>query len=56
MCIRDRAHGGDDLAVATVVAVRGTVEDEAADLAEAEGAEEASAEAGEEDEGTESSE
>ena len=50
------AHGGDDLAVATVVAVRGTVEDEAADLAEAEGAEEASAEAGEEGEGSESSE
>ena len=50
------AHGGDDLAVATVVAVRGTVEDEAADLSEAEGAEEASAEAGEEGEGSESSE
>jgi len=40
------AHGGDDLAVATVVAVRGAVEEEAAAEAEA-GEEAAPAEAGE---------
>jgi len=36
------AHGGDDQAVVTVVAVRGSQEDEEADLAEAEAASEAS--------------
>jgi len=42
------AHGGDDLAVVTVVAVRGSKADEEADSAEAEAAAEASAEASEE--------
>ena len=50
------SHGGDDLAVVTVVAVRGSIADEEADSAEAEAAAEASAEASEADEGTESGE
>jgi len=47
------SHGGDDLAVVTVVAVRGSIADEEADSAEAEAAAEASAESSEADEGTE---
>ena len=47
------SHGGDDLAVVTVVAVRGSIADEEADSAEAEAAAEASAESSEAEEGTE---
>ncbi|MEN8712817.1 MAG: 50S ribosomal protein L25/general stress protein Ctc [Arenicellales bacterium] len=47
------SHGGDDLAVVTVVAVRGSLADEEADSAEAEAAAEASAESSEAEEGTE---
>ena len=50
------SHGGDDLAVVTVVAVRGSIADEEADSAEAEAAAEASAESSEESEGTEAGE
>ena len=47
------SHGGDDLAVVTVVAVRGSIADEEADSAVAEAAAEASAESSEAEEGTE---
>ena len=47
------SHGGDDLAVVTVVAVRGSIADEEAVSAVAEAAAEASAESSEAEEGTE---